>query len=383
MKPLFTIATAAFCLVAASLSASAEAVKIGVIGIMSGAGATWGVAGVQGMQIAIDEVNKAGGLDINGTRQEVQLIVYDDQYKAAEAVAAYNRLVNEDKAKFIFTMSSASTLAIRDQVEADDVLVLTSAYTSKAIDSETKHIIRLYSTPQDYVPAIIGWMKAHLPGDKVVLVYPNDETGWDFANFSSKAFETSGYKIIGKELYDRAQKDFQPLMTRVIAQNPDVIDFGPTSPSTAGLILRQARELGYKGGVSALGGSGPREVVAAAGAAAAEGMVNMLYADHDNESYQALAKTFRDKIGQDPNELIVPYYDATRVLMRAMELSGEPENPEKVRAALSQALPMKSLQGEDIAFGGKATIGTDAQFMTVNYIGNIRNGEPVAVGLAK
>lgn len=383
MKRFFAVAAVAFCSLAASLPASAQTVKIGVIGIMTGAGATWGVAGAEGVKIAVEEANEAGGITINGVKRKVEVIVYDDQYKAAEAIAAYNRLVNEDGAKYIFTMASASMMAIKGQVESDNVLILTSATSNKIIDKNTNNIIELYSTPRDYVPPVIKWMKENLPGDKVILVYPNDETGWDFTKLSTKAFTDAGYKVIGQELYDRAQKDFQPLLTRVVAQKPDLIDFGPSSPATAGLILRQARELGYKNAVSALGGSGPREVIAAAGAQAAEGMVNMLYADPANKNFQALAQKFRAKVGQTPNELIVPYYDATKILLRAVEISGAPDDARKVRAALPKALPMTSLQGEPITFGGKETMGIDAQFLTVDYIGNIRNGEPVAVGLAK
>lgn len=365
------------------VSAWAETIKIGVIGMLTGPGATWGIAGSEGVRFAIDDVNAQGGIDVNGEKRQVELVVYDDQYKASEAIAAYNRLVNEDGVKYLMTMSSSSMMALKDSVESDDVLVLTSSYTSKAIDKDTKHILRLYSTPQDYVPPIIKWMKANLPGNRVATIYPNDETGWDFAKFSSEAFAKEGYQIIGQELFERAQKDFQPLLTRVIASNPDIIDLGPTSPATAGLIVRQAHDLGYKNAFSALGGPGPNEVVAAAGAQAAEGMVNMLYADPANKAYQALAERFRQKIGQQPNQLIVPYYDATKVLLKAISLSGDPDNPEKVREAFTQALPMKSLQGEEMSFGGKVTIGIDAQIMTANYIGNIRKGQPIAVGVAK
>lgn len=383
MKRLFAVAAVALCSLATSLPVSAQTVKIGVIGIMTGAGATWGVAGAEGVKIAAEEANEAGGITINGVKRKVEVIVYDEQYKAAEALAAYNRLVNDDGVKYIFTMASASMMALKSTVESDNVLVLTSATSNKIIDKNTNNIVQLYSTPRDYIPYVIRWMKGNLPGDKVILVYPNDETGWDFTNLSTRVFTETGYKVTAKELYDRAQKDFQPLLTRVVAQNPDLIDLGPSSPATAGLILRQARELGYKNAVSALGGSGPREVIAAAGAQAAEGMVNMLYADPANKNFQALAQKFRAKIGQTPNELIVPYYDATKVLLRAVEISGAPDDARKVRAALPKALPMASLQGEPITWGGKETIGIDAQFLTVDYIGNIRNGEPVAVGLAK
>ncbi|WP_449415822.1 ABC transporter substrate-binding protein [Ochrobactrum teleogrylli] len=383
MRQLAMVAVTAFGIIVSPIGASAETIKIGIIGMMTGPGATWGVAGSEGVRLAADDVNAAGGVDINGTKMQVEVVVYDDQYKAAEAIAAYNRLVNEDGVKYMMTMSSASMMALKDTVESDNVLVLTSSYTSKAIDKDTRHILRLYATPRDYVPGIIKWMKDNVPGNRVTLLYPNDETGWDFASFSSEAFKNQNYEVKGQELFERAQKDFQPILTRIIATSPDIIDLGPTSPATAGLIVRQARELGYKGTFSALGGSGPREVVAAAGRVAAEGMVNMLYADPKNPAFQALVDRFRAKIGQAPNELIVPYYDATKVLLRAISLSGEPDNPEKVREHFADALPMKSLLGEDMTFGGKSTIGIDAQIMGVNYVGNIQAGEPVAVGLAR
>lgn len=383
MRKLVLVAATAIGIIASPLVASAETIKIGIIGMMTGPGATWGIAGSEGVRFAADEINAEGGLDVNGTKMQVEVIVYDDQYKAAEAIAAYSRLVNEDGVKYMMTMSSASMMALKDTVESDDVLVLTSSYTSKAIDQDTKHILRLYATPRDYVPGIIKWMKGNVSGTRVTLLYPNDETGWDFANFSTEAFKSQGFEMTGQELFERAQKDFQPILTRIIAGNPDIIDLGPTSPATAGLIVRQARELGYKGTFSALGGSGPREVVAAAGADAAEGMVNMLYADPKNPAFQALVDRYRAKIGQAPNELIVPYYDATKVLLRAISLSGEPDNPEKVREYFAKALPMKSMLGEEMTFGGKDTIGIDAQIMGVNYVGNIKAGEPVAVGLAR
>ncbi|RJG03286.1 ABC transporter substrate-binding protein [Noviherbaspirillum sedimenti] len=364
-------------------ASAAETVSIGVIGMMTGPGAAWGVAGSAGVRYAADEVNANGGLDINGTKYRIDVKVYDDQYKASEAISAYNRLVHDEGVKYLMTMSSASTMALKEKIESDDVLLLTSAYSSKIIDPKTKHIVRLYSTPRDYVPPIVSWMRKHIGGKKVTLLYPNDETGWDFVEFTAKAFNDAGYNISARELYERSQKDFLPILTRIIATKPDIIDLGPTSPATAGLITRQLRGLGFSGQISALGGSGPKEIVAAAGAKAAEGVINMLYADPNNKEFKRLKEVFVKQYGQEPNELIVPYYDATKVLLKAIKLSGVPKNPQTVRAALKNALPMQSLQGETMTFGGMNTIGVDAQIMSVNYIGTIRSGEPFVISPVK
>ena len=173
------------------------------------------------------------------------------------------------------------------------------------------------------------------------------------------------------------------MMTKVIAMKPDVIELGGTSPATAGLIIRQARELGYDKLFSKTGGAGPKDIVASAGAKAAEGTINMLYADPANEGYKRLAAAYKKARGQDANEIIVSFYDGANVLLNAMQKAGTVDDTSKVIAAFPKALPMKSVQGDQLTFGGKSTYGVDAQVMTINYIGSIRNGEPVVIGKTK
>ena len=68
--------------------AHAQTVKIGVIAALTGGGAPWGIAAAEGTKIAAAEINAKGGLDVGGKKHKVEVIAYDDQYKAADAVAA-------------------------------------------------------------------------------------------------------------------------------------------------------------------------------------------------------------------------------------------------------------------------------------------------------
>jgi branched-chain amino acid transport system substrate-binding protein len=132
-----------------------------------------------------------------------------------------------------------------------------------------------------------------------------------------------------------------------------------------------------------MGGAGPREIVAAAGAKAAEGTVNVLYADPANEGYRRLAAAYKKSRGHDGNEIMVAYYDAVNILLNAIQKAGTVDDAGKVAAAFSKALPLKSLQGDELRLGGMPYYGSDTQILTVNYIGVIRNGEPVVVGKTK
>ena len=229
---------------------------------------------------------------------------------------------------------------------------------------------------------MIKWAKANIPGDRVALLYPNDESGWVFDKMVSEQMGKVGYNVVNKELVERSIKDFQPVLTRILANNPDVIDLGPTLSATAGLIVRQARELGYKKAFIVLGGGGAREIVTAAGPEASEGILHMVYADPVNPAYKPIADRYRQKFNALPNELIVNYYDGAVALMKAIQLAGDPNNAVKVREAFPKVFPLKSLQGDSLTFGGKDTIGVDAQVFSKNYIAVVKKGESVVVGTA-
>jgi branched-chain amino acid transport system substrate-binding protein len=358
-------------------------VKIGVIAALTGGAAPWGMAAAEGAKIAAAEVNAKGGLDVGGKKHKVEVIAYDDQYKAADAVGAYNRLVRQDGAKYVVIMSSAGALALKQNLEDDKIIGLTSSYSSKAIDANTKYMFRLFSVSSDYLPSMVSWMKANYKERRVFMLNPNDETGWDQSQLSERLLKDNGFNVIGKDLFERTVKDFQPIFTKIVAMKPELIDLGSTPPSTAGLMMRQARELGYKGLFMKSGGAGPKDIVAGAGKEAAEGMVSVLYADPANEGYKRIAAEYKKSIGQDPNEIIVSFYDATSVLLQAIQKAGDARDTAKVAASFGKVMPMKSAQGDMLTLGGKASSGVDQQIMSTMYIGVIKNGEPVVVGKAR
>ena len=351
-----------------------------MIAPLTGGGAPWGMATQYGTKIVADEINAKGGLDVGGKKYKVEVIAYDDQYKSADAVAAYNRLVNQDGVKYVIIMSSAATMALKQQVEDDKIIGLTSAGTAKTIDENSKYMFRLYSIADDYDPPFVAWLKDNIKERRIAILNPNDETGWDQTQLVENLFRQNGFNVLGKELYERSVKDFQPLLTKTIAMNPELIDIGSTSPATAGLIVRQARELGYKGLFVKSSGPSVKEIIAGAGKDAAEGMINLLYVDTTKDSFQRLAATYRKSIDQEPNEMIVTFYDATNVLLHAIQKAGDVNDTAKVAASFAKALPLESVQGDELTLGGKGSSGGAQQIMTVDYVGIIRNGETVVAG---
>src|SRR5690554_451591 len=91
-----------------------ETLKIGALVTLSGPGAVWGQAMRNAAELAADRVNAEGGLEVAGTRYQVEVIPYDDKYQANEAVTVANRLVFEDEVKYIIgPLGSAPALAVQ------------------------------------------------------------------------------------------------------------------------------------------------------------------------------------------------------------------------------------------------------------------------------
>ena len=360
--------------------ARTETLKIGIIAPLTGAGAASGMAVSEGAKIAAADMNAKGGLEVGGKKYQVQIIVYDDQYKAADSVAAYNRLVNQDGAKFMLVYTSAAAVALRQQVEDDKVVALTGAYSAKAIDAKTVHMFRIWSTATDYVPPFSKWLRDNVKGHRMVIMNPNDETGWYQNEFTTKIYKEAGFDVLSSELFERTEKNFAPMFTKIIAMNPDVIELGTASPGSAALMVRQARELGYKGVFAKTGAPSNNEIITGAGKEAAEGAISVIFADPANPGFRRIAAEYKKDTGQEANEILAPCYDSINVLMRAIQVAGDVTNGDKVAAAFSRALPTTSVQGDQLILGGKATSGADQQIMSVSYVTVIHDGVPVVKG---
>ncbi len=355
---------------------AAQQLKIGVIAPLTGPGAPWGLAGKLAGEILAAEINAKGGLEVGGKKYLVSVIAYDDQYKAAEAVAAYNRLVTQDGVKHMLVATSASTMAVRQNLEDDKIVGLTSAYADAAITKDTKFLFRMYSTASDFLPAYVGWIKDNIKERRIATLNPNDETGWGQKQVTEKNFKAAGFDLVAGELYERSVQDFGPLFTKILAAGPDVIDLGSSSPATAGQLVRRGREMGFKGRFVQTGGAGWAAVVQAAGKEAGEGLVNILYADPDNAAYQRLVAEYKRRVGQEPNEIIAPYYDGLTVLLAAIQKAGDVNDTAKVAASFRAVLPMKALQGDEMTWEHQ-------QIRTFNNIGVLSSGVPVVKGKVK
>src|SRR5690606_5611337 len=125
-------------------------------------------------------------------------------------------------------------------------------------------------------PSTVAWLKETKPELKrVATIAANDETGWNSQKIQVAAYTAGGFEVVSTEFFERSQNDFRAMLTKILAQNPDTIELDTVPPRTAGLMVSQARELGYQRAFTKFGSSDvelPRRGVGQAAQGRAEGL---------------------------------------------------------------------------------------------------------------
>lgn len=188
-----------------------EVLKIGAIGPLTGPGAAWGIAIYGGAWVAAEEVNRKGGVKVGNNLYEVNIIAYDDKYTGEGGVTAANRLIFEDKVKFIIgPLGSASLLAVQPITEREKVIIFADTYLEEILSPGKPFTFRPVPTTVEYSEDVIGWCSKEYPEKKkVFIVGPDDATGYSLTKHNKKAYEKFGYNIVAVEFYPRGMMDFR------------------------------------------------------------------------------------------------------------------------------------------------------------------------------
>ena len=182
----------------ASQVSAEEVLKIGGIGTLSGGGTAWGLAIKRGAELAIDEVNKAGGLKVAGQTYKIEFIMYDDQYTGQGGKTAAERLVFQDKVKFIIgPIGSNPVLSTIEITTPEKVLVLGDGYTPAILKNEAHapYNFRFTLTNLEFTPKMVKWVKENLHPKKVGILEPNDAIGQAVAPNLIKAYKEVGIDV--------------------------------------------------------------------------------------------------------------------------------------------------------------------------------------------
>ena len=229
--------------------AAEKTLTIGLIGPLSGGAASYGVELQRGAEMKTDEINKAGGLKVGADVYKIKLVAYDQKAQAAEAATATNKLVFQDKTKYIIGNAVGATCnAAQTITEPNKVLFAFVCWGTSNLAPDKPYSFRSMLSQWELAEPFYRWVKETHPDIKrVAAISPNDTSGKDTNTAVVKALKGLGFEVVGDEYYERGTKDFYPILTKVLNQKPDMIDVAAAPAGEAGLILKQAMELGFKG----------------------------------------------------------------------------------------------------------------------------------------
>ena len=265
--------------------------RVGVMESLTGPGETYGTVASQAKQMAVDEINAAGG--VNG--RLIELVVEDSKCGAQDAITAYKKLTEVEGLKIILgTSCSGAMLGAAPLAEADGTILFSGLASNPDIANAGDYIFRTQIS--DIQVGIDTGNSLWADGIRTLATITEATDYAEGVRRTSVAqFEERGGKLVAEERYQPEITDFRSQLTKLFAESPDALHIAPQSEFSAGTIIKQARELGYEGPIYAETISVGTTALEIAGDAATGMKAITADLDPDNEKAQEVLRNFRER----------------------------------------------------------------------------------------
>ena len=327
---LFAFALTALLLIGCTKKES-DTIKIGGVFSLSGPVAVYGVECRQGIDLAIEEINAAGG--ING--KMIEMITEDDEGNPEKTVNAYKKLTTKDRVNVIIgSMTSGCCSAMASLAQNQKVVMIAPAATAPEITQVGDYIFRTCFI--DPFQGTVGgrFVIENLGLKKAAVLYDigNDYSVGLYENFK-KAVEAGGGTIVSAESYATGDKDFNAQLTKIKNAQPEVV-YLPDYYATVALIAKQLRAQGINTPI--VGADGWDGVVTNAGDEVLNGFYSNHYAaDSTDPKVVNFVKAYKAKYNSAPVSFAALGYDSMYLLKDAL-LTADPSDSASVRDALAK-----------------------------------------------
>ena len=369
LKSFRRLAAASAVALAIGGAAHADEVNIGFTGPLSGGAALYGENTLEGLRMAAEEINAAGGITVDGEEYTINIQSLDDKYSPSQAAVNGKRLVQQYNAPVIFTPHSGGTFALQAFNERDGFLVMSYTSVPAVTSKGNKLTVKIPPNFTDYIE----------PFSRITMDRFGNKLGvanatHDYAKYWTKEFvpvwrELGGEVAAMNPMDYNKSADFYTGVSKVLSEDPDVMFVGGASEPT-GLVVRQARELGFKGGFILMDQAKMDEVAKVSGGIKSlEGSVGVVPLDkYENEG----AKLFLEKWQKDHNGVATSEtaynYFAMYLIAQAMQEAGTVDDAKAIRAAIGAAMEKVSVEHNPYDVDGideAGNLGADPQIAEV------------------
>ena len=335
-------------------SEESDTIKIGVNYELSGAVATYGQSSVDGIKLAIDEINAAGGV----LGKQIELVQMDNKSDAAEVVSVATRLMTEEGVVAVLGPATSGDFKAEIPIAAENgIPVLSGSATANDVTVDYKDGAIVEGTAKEYAfricfsadfqgVAMANYAAKNLGAKKVAVVQDksSDYAEGLAASFIS-TFQSLGGEIVAQEAYTSGDTDFNAILTSLAGKDFDAI-WLPGYYQEVGLIIKQARALGID--VPVLGADGFDSPVLTE-LAGADALHDVYYSNHysslnEDETVTAFIEAYKAAHGVEPDAFNALGYDAAKLMCDAIERAGE-ASPEAIKDALAATTEFKAVTG--------------------------------------
>lgn len=307
--------------------------RFGAVLVLSGDGAVYGRSQREGLELARDTLNEAGG--INGL--PVEIIFEDSRGERTDAVNAVLKLINRDRVLAIIGPTySPEMFAAGPAANRARVTIMGISTTAVGIGEIGPYVFRNSLPEEGVIPTTIRVSKEELGYRTAALLYSNNN---DFTKSAAETMErelrANGVELVAIETFHDGDTDFRAQLTKVLQANPDVLVVSALYKEAA-LLLQQARQLGLDQPVVGGNGFNTPELYRLAGDAA-EGAImgSPWFPGRDHPKVREFVTRYEERYGRSPDQFAAQAYDGLMLFAEAARLSGRPNDRQAFRDALA------------------------------------------------
>ena len=344
---------------AADAGAAGGVFKIGGIGPVTGGAAVYGVAVQHGAELAVKEINEAGG--INGA--QIEFNFQDDEHDAEKSVNAYNTLKDWGMQVLMGTVTSAPCIAVADKTAADNMFQITPS--GSAVEcAANPNVFRICFSDPDQGAASAKYIGENKLASKVAVIYDSSDV------YSSGIYEkfaeesaNQGIEIVAAEAFTAdSNKDFSTQLQKAKDAGAELV-FLPIYYTEASLILQQASTMGFA--PQFFGCDGMDGILAIEGfdTSLAEGLMLLtpFAADAKDEKTQAFVTAYEEAYGDTPNQFAADAYDVVYAIYQAVlagNINGDMDASDICEALKTQfgSMTFDGLTGEGMTWDASGAV---------------------------
>lgn len=345
---------AAFLLVAGLIAGcgkpASNDIKIGMVYELTGNTASYGTSAANGAKLAFKAINAGGGV----LGKPIQLVTADNKGEPSESANAMTKVITQDKVVAItgVTVSSCG-IAASAVAEANKIpFVVAAAVNPKVTVDERTKKVKDYTFRACFIDSFQGVVGVNfavnsLKAKNVAIMTDNaSDYSKGLVGIFREEFVKKGGKIVAEEAYLQKDQDYKPILTKIKAQNPDLI-YIPGYYEDVGKVIKQARELGLN--MPILGGDAWDSPVlvelAGPGPLNNTFFTNFYSVEDKNPTSNKFVEAYKKEYGAIPDSMAAMGYDAANLLVDAIKRAGSVEAV-KVRDALAGTKKFNSVSGE-------------------------------------